>query len=362
VIELEYRLRVTPREAVLGEPVIMTLSCAAAVDAPGAITFDHSSLILALRNERWPDERLRMPNVTASENGGMLVRVQLPGGIEDLAAGEQRTREFLLFDVFPDALDLGVFEVAYRFDESTASPPQPARVRLYSGPPAVPALVQQLLSAQAPTRHRAAGLLHRLTGQEFGYDPDGDADERADAAQRWQQWWDLHGQTMTWDSRAHQVSVARVTPRTMTADTGRLGGVVYHAVAPRESVRSAVVERLMAWQQHGTLPSLAATERVADQVVEYPPDPDVPDWDDGVERELAEAIDRLATRARNGEDQVEAGLVILATIPPRASAILHAAIARLADTISGDPRWRRLAIRAAALLDAVEPDRVPVGG
>ena len=58
---------------------------------------------------------------------------------------------------------------------------------------AIPVLINEFLSDDAPLRHTGICLLLQLTGQTMGFDPEDDQSTRVAAIQRWKNWWEQHG-------------------------------------------------------------------------------------------------------------------------------------------------------------------------
>ena len=102
-MSVEYSIGVTPTAALLGEPIIAELRCVVHSDVRETLTFDHRSLVVELDREGLTEPALAFPNRHAVERGGQLLRISTAGGIEDLAAGEERTRTIRPCSALPRA-------------------------------------------------------------------------------------------------------------------------------------------------------------------------------------------------------------------------------------------------------------------
>jgi hypothetical protein len=234
-VALTYSIEAIPSRALLGGPITAVLRCASGSDAPGAITFEHRSLIVELDQSQLAEPLVVFPNRHAIEDDtGRLIRLASTGGIEDLAAGEERTRVFDLLSLFPGAvLSVGTFAVTFRLEEADpAVRPPPATVEVTSGPEAVPLLIDRL-GAEAPAiRFRAAELLARMTDQDFGYDASAQTETQTDAIGRWRTWWQQEGSRLPWNFQSDGATFGwtRDAPPP-TQHNGHLGGIAYPARA-----------------------------------------------------------------------------------------------------------------------------------
>jgi hypothetical protein len=217
-MSVQYSIDIKPRSALLAEPLIAVLGCAATGDTPGVFTFDHKTLVLELDAAGLTEPLLMFPNRFAIEEGGKLIRTALPGGIEDLRDGEERTRTFDLVSLFPAAvLSVGTISVTYRLEEPDPPVrPQPVLVELQSGPEAVPLLIDLLSSKSSGVRFRAAELLRKISAREFGDNAD------------WPAWWAEEGARLRWNYMSDGATFGETpAPPPVIRRSGHLGGVVY---------------------------------------------------------------------------------------------------------------------------------------
>jgi hypothetical protein len=226
----QYSLEVSPAQAVLGEPITATLRCVAPEDAAGVLTFDHRSLVLELDRANLIEPYLAFPNRRAVEAGGRLMRLSSPGGVEDLAAGEERTRAFELLPLFPEpVLSLGTFSVCYRLEETEPAllvPPSPVMVS--SGPEAVALLLGHLSAENAAIRFRAAELLARMTARDFGYDPEAPVEVREGAVARFRDWWQKEGVSLPWNFQSEGATFGQAPPPEPPGGrSDQLGGIAF---------------------------------------------------------------------------------------------------------------------------------------
>jgi hypothetical protein len=194
------------------------------------LTFDHRSLVIELDRPGLSEPGLVFPNRYAVERAGNLLRLASAGGLENLSAGEERTRRFELGELFPEpVLNVGAFAVTYRLEE--ADPlvrPEPAVVHVASGPDAVMYLLERLSDDSSAVRFRAAELLTSMTAQDFGYAADAPVDPRSAAALRWQSWWQREGAQLPWNYESDGATfgeVPAVVP--VSGRSGKSGGVAY---------------------------------------------------------------------------------------------------------------------------------------
>jgi hypothetical protein len=164
-----YTVEVHPRKGMLGDAVTAVLRCTAEGASPEVLTFEHKSLVLEINADGLLEPILAFPNRFAVEHGGNLVRMSPPGGTEELADGEERTRTFDLLAMFPGVvLEPGVFSFTYRLE--AAEPPvrpEPVTVQIQEGPETVPKLIRHLDSESTAVRDRARELLRRMTGKDY---------------------------------------------------------------------------------------------------------------------------------------------------------------------------------------------------
>jgi hypothetical protein len=230
VVTVEYSISVAPASALIGEPITALLRCVARSDAGAAVTFDHRSLVIELDRPGLSEPAVVFPNRYAVERAGNLLRLASAGGLEDLSAGEERTRPFELGELFPElVLNVGSFAVTYRLEE--ADPlvrPEPADVQVASGPDAVMYLLERLADDSSAVRFRAAELLTSMTAQEFGYVADAPVDARSAAVLRWQTWWQREGAQLPWNYESEGATFGEVPANLpVLGRSGKLGGVAY---------------------------------------------------------------------------------------------------------------------------------------
>lgn len=230
LMAVTYSIVVSPKSAVLGEPITAELRLRAEGDAAGALTFEHRSLVLEATRPSLPEPAVAFPNRYAVEGAGGLVRISSPGGIEDLASGDERSRTFDLAVLLPQVvLDVGRFSVTYRLDDA-APPVRPnaEETEIMSGPEAVPLLLRHLGSELSGIRFRAADLLRRMTGRDFDYDAGAGEAGRAEAIGRWWTWWRTEGLGLPWSFQSDGATFGE-TPAAPppTHRSQRLGGIAY---------------------------------------------------------------------------------------------------------------------------------------
>jgi hypothetical protein len=215
-----YTVEVRPIKGLLGEAVTAVLHCVSGGASPNALTFEHKSLVLEINADVLLEPILAFPNRFAVEDGGNLVRMSAPGGTEDLANGEERTRAFNLLEMFPGVvLHPGAFSFTYRLEEA-APPvrPDPVTVQIQSGPEAVPLLIRHLDSESTALRDQARELLRRMTAKDF-----------AGSAQ-WSAWWGQEGAKLPWNPESDgAVSESGAVPDDAPDHPAPLGGVDYRA-------------------------------------------------------------------------------------------------------------------------------------
>ncbi len=218
-MSVQYSVDVHPRTAVLGTQVTAVLRCTAKGDTSGVLTFQHKSLVLELNSEHLSEPSLAFPNRFAVEDQGMLIRMSLDGGLEDLQNGEERTRTFDLLALFPDdVLDVGKILFTYRLEDGDPLVrPEPAALKLESGPEAVPLLIECLDSPSSGIRSRAAELLRRVTAQDFS------------KSAEWSEWWTKEGVRLPWnyDTEGAVWNAKPSAPSSPVRRSIHLGGVEY---------------------------------------------------------------------------------------------------------------------------------------
>lgn len=348
-----YSLALRPEQALLGEPVHAVLSCRASGDSPETVTFEHASLTLRMvRSGSAAEPYLAFPNRHTVVKGDMIKRVAAGGGVEDLHAGEERTRSFELLRLFPiPVLDLGEFELSYTvYDGQREWRAKPATLRVVSRPAAVPLLLALLEDDDLAIRARAAGLLHRMTASGFDYDAGATPEARRQVAARWRVWWETVGSHLPWDYTAAgaRAGVLKEPPEGFKRGS-RLGGVVYEREPLPGPARSALLESLGQWMKAPASAALAPLRSIA------PGDKALFGPDAEVERALAAALDRLA----QAPDHAAAALLleIVGRIPGPG---LAAPLARWADAIPRSDEWTAVRTVTGGLLDWLDPDYVRV--
>lgn len=226
---IDYSIGVSPRTAVLGEPITVELRCVARVNVGKALTFDHRSLVIELDRDGLVEPALAFPNRYAVEKGGRLLRLASEGGAEELAAGAERSRTFDLALLFPEpVLSVGRLVVTYRLEEAEPmARPAPVVVEVASGPRAITHLIGRLASESDDVRSRAHELLALMTAQDFGYDPGATPGSQTDAVRRWQTWWHDVGSTLPWNFQSDGATFGIPGPRAPSDRSYRLGGVAH---------------------------------------------------------------------------------------------------------------------------------------
>lgn len=182
-----YTVTVTPAEPLLGQSLTATLRGRANGATTGALTFGHGSLVLTLRHAEEP-EGIFLPNVSAVQAPGKLLRLQAAGGKEDLEDGAELEREFALLDHFPALLGVGRFAFSFRIEaDASAEPAEPAEFRIRAAPGCVPHLVRLASEEGGEHRERAAELLRKISGQVYL------------TPEETGRWWLRYGTDLGWD-------------------------------------------------------------------------------------------------------------------------------------------------------------------
>jgi hypothetical protein len=60
---------------------------------------------------------------------------------------------------------------------------------------AIPLVIDRLSDDDPSVRLAASNVLRDMTGQQFGYEVYAPEEKRAEAVQRWKQWWETEGKT-----------------------------------------------------------------------------------------------------------------------------------------------------------------------
>jgi hypothetical protein len=337
---VRYTVTVKPARILLGESPAAMLRRVASNEAPDALDFTHRSLILqAVRRGSAGEPAMAFPNQSSTQRDGRTIRLQTQGGTSTLKAGQSDSRTFSLLELFPlQVLDIGRFELTYRFEE--AQPPiavQPAHFRVESSQKSVGLLLAALQSTNPTVRARASALLHRMTLQGLDYDPAGPEVERQAAAERWRNWWHEVGSKLPWTSEG----------------AAGLGLVSYPKRQFSIEERGALKERLNRWLQTPSesleIPQhFAARSRILVA-------------DDTIVKLLNQTLRRIQESAAAGEDRAAQGRAILALIAAMPSRTFIPALDGLISACH-TPDWRPCRVTASALLDFLDPRRVPVAG
>lgn len=355
-----YSLSAVPTRAVLGETINIVLHSAASGDSTGTLAFDHPSLILELSQLASSEEpRYAFPNRTAVQEGELLIRLQSIGTVEDLKSGEERKRAFKLHDLYgAQALDLGEFDLSYRFED--AQPDirvTPVRMRISSDPNAVPLLLSLLDHENFGIRARAAGLLHRMTAHGLDYDPRAAADVRDAAMARWTAWWQSEGSRLPWNYDSDGVAFGPAAPSPRGA---RLGSVLYGQTALTPVETGRFLGALDAWLRQPVPSSLRGSQWVADREISYPPEPALIRCDAEMERTLAAVVGQLAALGNATPDHAAEAGVVLQTIARMPCEGLVPALRELETTVVDSPSWTAARSTVTGLLDLTDRERVPV--
>lgn len=182
---VRYAVAVSPGIALLGQDVVATLRCHATEAVAAALTFRHATLVLQLSRKGSSAEPLiSLPNISAVQSAGRLIRLQASGGVEALAAGETREATFPLLQRFPQVLSVGEYSFTYRLEGAGGGEcEEPAVFTVKAAAGSIPYLVAL---SDGPNAGRAAALLRKFTGlvhatpSEIG------------------QWWRQHGPGLPW--------------------------------------------------------------------------------------------------------------------------------------------------------------------
>lgn len=228
---VRYGISVAPLRALLGEKVVATLRCAAEAEAAGVMTFEHRCLEIVLKGPHLPEDLIAFPNRQAIEDGqGRLIRMSAMGGVEDLRAGEERTRTFDLLSLFPAALlAVGHLEVSFRLEEAEPPVRAEAAFAVRSGQAAVPFLIDQLAAGTGAVRFIAMDLLTRMTGQHLGSAGAALLAGSQPLDERWRDWWQNEGSRLPWNAAAGGVTYGHAPDAVDDVEGDHLGGVVHPA-------------------------------------------------------------------------------------------------------------------------------------
>jgi hypothetical protein len=313
---------------------VATLHAAAEIDSPGALTFEHGSLTIQLsRPDSNREPRVAFPNRRVILAPGIMIRESSSGGVEDLPAGEKRTREFEVEKLFPlEILEPGEFLIAFSLtDGQHEVHPEPTGLKVVSRPADLASLFHVLDDEESAARRaKAAELLQRMTFQGLEYDANADVAERKRVRDRWETWWTSTGSSLPWRSEAAGASVGKmVPPPSKSAASGRLGGVFYRSQPPGEDALKQLTDSLTKWSASGQIADLKAKERVADQAITYPGPEQLFASVPELQQAILAALDRLTERVQGGEDQTMAALILLRTVVAAPSPSFAVALTRL---------------------------------
>jgi len=362
-------------DVLLGASVAAELSLVAAEEALEAPTLHHASLTLEVLRPGAPEPAYWFPNCSTMCLGGEPIRMGRNGGTARLAAGERRSERFDLSSGYPvDLLDVGERLVSFSLGGGAETVRGgPARLRISSGPGAVPHLLDLLERGEVSTRYRAAALLRRMTGRGLPYDASGDEAGRASAVAAWRAWWEREGRSLAWRSDATRASLPGEDPEASGAAgagpaagaAARLGGVVHPRGELPPKDRWALVKTLDAWVAKGRPEArLPGAALVADDAVSWPPGDGPLVCDKALEAALLRALERLAREAPARPDERQRdGLLLVATAARAPSPELAAPLFALErDVPRRAPGWAPTLALAGGLLDWLDDERVRVGG
>jgi hypothetical protein len=134
---LRYTTSVAPQQAVVGQKITLTITCAAGTTADRGPSLDHESLtIRLLRKGSSTEPRVSFPNRRVLADGKMVIREGNNAPPLALGPGEKRSRSFELTQLFPaGALGEGEFEVDFTlFDGTREIHADPAHLTIRSIP------------------------------------------------------------------------------------------------------------------------------------------------------------------------------------------------------------------------------------
>jgi hypothetical protein len=358
-----YAIAVHPVAVLLGEPVTFELRCQAESDSPRTLTFDHASLTVELSRVGHEGEPARaFPNRRVVLDGGTLVRMSSPGGIEDLSASEQRTRRLESTSLLPvQLLDVGAFAIACVLtDGSREVRSEAAHFRIDSGPASVPQLFDRLEDTDLGIRSRVATLLHRQTAHGLDYDPTADEPTRARSSAAWRTWWTTVGQALPWSyASGHATFGAPPEAPSAPRRSDRLGGIAFAQEKLTPASHEVLVRLLRAFQAEPSAAVLEGQELVGDHRFGYPADPVFVEGDAPLVGALSATLGCLSDHARAGADLATAALIVLRTVARVPSPSLFDPLQRLEVSTLGVPTWAAVRVPLQALLDLLEPSFAP---
>jgi hypothetical protein len=127
---------------------------------------------------------LSLPNVSAVQAAGRLIRMQASGGVEELSPGGMREATFWLLERFPQLLAVGEFSFSYRLEGPGGGEcEEAAAFTVKAAPGSIPFLIGL---SDGPNAGRAAALLRKFTGLIYATPPE------------IEQWWRRHGSALSW--------------------------------------------------------------------------------------------------------------------------------------------------------------------
>lgn len=181
----KYTVAVSPASLLLGQDVLATLQCRATEAIGAALTFGHATLVLELSRKANDSEPvLSLPNVSAVQAAGRLIRMQASGGVEELSPGEIREATFWLLPRFPQLLTVGEYSFTYRLEGLGGGEcEEAAAFTVKAAPGSIPFLIGL---SDGPNAGRAAELLRKFTGLIHA------------TPSEIEQWWRHHGSTLSW--------------------------------------------------------------------------------------------------------------------------------------------------------------------
>ncbi len=354
---IRYSVRVVPANALLGDQIVAYLDCVVLQEGIEVFTFQDASLELALRRMPTGSEpMLAFPNRSVTQNGSLEIHNH-PTGRLRATNGQRLSRKFELVSLYPRwMLDTGEYEFSYQLGPGEPSwGAAPARLKVESGPAAIPRLFSWLDFEDAGVRARAAGLIHRMTAHVAGYDAGAAPGERTAAIARWREWWGTTGETMPWNflSPGATFGVA-IEPPTSSGRSRFLGGVAYQ-LRPLDPASARVFASVLAeWLRTPSAgpDTLKARQWVADREFDYP-------REDVMLNPGQESANLLASALSQVPSRPAAAPILLATAARMPDAIYIGPLANLEHLAREVPALRLAGTMAMGLLDVLDHDRTP---
>jgi len=355
---VRYSLVVRPERILLGDPVVVDLSCVASQNGVEAFNFEDGSLRLELKRLHTKAEPLLdFPNRTVTRQGSIELRTRQTGR-ERLTEGRRLQRRFELMRVFPRwILDTGEYAFSYWLgpDEHLWHA-GPTRITITSGPAAISSLFALLAHQDAGIRTRAAGLLHRMTAHVTGYSAESSEESRQEAADRWRAWWRSKGKKIRWNYRSEGATFGEYVDAGQQGRGSFLGGLTYERRSFEKGDAATIASILVEWLNSPSMgpERLCGRQWVADERVTYPGEEIMVDPGPQIATRMASAIAQIPSRQA-------AAAIILGTATRMLDPRYIEPLSDLEHQAAKSVALQRIGAFAAGMLDVLDPGRTPIG-